>query len=408
MLLVAATGSCCWLLAGCCWLLQFRDVVHECSAREDWWRKGLCQWQVKRKLNNLMVKIAGKLPRQLDGQGGAHHVHLKTPHSLLSDGTIVIGADVTHNAAGVSVAGVVASVDASFTVYFHEMRAQTPYVLGGEKLRRRKSEERIIELNCMVEALLCHWRSKSSKGQLPQTVLYYRDGVSDGQFQPVMTFERRQLADAFHRVGGESYNPKLVIIVGQKRHQTRFFPEDLKHEGSKKNGSEASQKGYGKGKKGGLGETSNVPPGTVADLGIARPGHMNFYLVSHQGIKGTSVPCHYHVLHLDERLGVGPDDLQQVTYDLCHLYPRADKTVSYASPAYLADHVCERGKLYLEVHFPSNPDTASLAGASTVSDESRDDARLRAMVEERVDWFNKMRTGVVRTSSQHQGLMTFC
>merc|ERR1719410_2762748 len=183
-----------------------------------------------------------------------------------------------------------------------------------------------------------------------------------------MTFERWQLAEAFHRVGGESYNPKLIIIVGQKRHQTRFFPEELKYE--EKNGHGASQKGYGKDKKGGLGDTSNVPPGTVADLGI-----------SHQGIKGTSVPCHYHVLHLDKRLDVGPDDLQQVTYDLCHLYPRADKTVSYAAPAYLADHVCERGKLYLEVHFPSNPDTASCAGASTVSDESREDARLRAMVE---------------------------
>merc|ERR1719410_106989 len=147
--------------------------------------------QVKRKLNNLMVKIAPKLPRQLNGLGAAHHVQLKTPHWLLSDDTIVLGADVTHNAAGVSVAGVVASTDANFAAYFHEMRAQTPFVLGGEKQRRRKSEERIIELNLMVQALLGHWRSKSSRGQLPQTVIYYRDGVSDGQFQPVMTFERR-------------------------------------------------------------------------------------------------------------------------------------------------------------------------------------------------------------------------
>merc|ERR1719410_131996 len=221
-----------------------------------------------------------------------------------------------------------------------------------------------------------------------------------------MTFERWQLAEAFHRVGGESYNPKLIIIVGQKRHQTRFFPEELKYE--EKNGHGASQKGYGKDKKGGLGDTSNVPPGTVADLGISQPGHMNFYLVSHQGIKGTSVPCHYHVLHLDKRLDVGPDDLQQITYDLCHLYPRADKTVSYASPAYLADHVCERGKLYLEAQFPSSLDAASLAGVSNTSDDSVEDARLRAMVEDRVDWFNKSRAEVVGTSNQHQGLMTYC
>ena len=35
-----------------------------------------------------------------------------------------------------------------------------------------------------------------------------------------------------------------------------------------------------------------------------------------------------------------------VTYQLCHVYARRDKTVSYASPAYLADHSAVRGKLY--------------------------------------------------------------
>ena len=76
-----------------------------------------------------------------------------------------------------------------------------------------------------------------------------------------------------------------------------------------------------------------VPPGTVASDAIAQPSHMNFFLVSQQGakflilknlppfrwesripgIEGTSVPCHYHVLHLDKRLikrGIGVDDLE--------------------------------------------------------------------------------------------------
>ena len=86
----------------------------------------------------------------------------------------------------------------------------------------------------------------------------------------------------------------------------------------------------------------------MAAEGIATPGHLNFFLVAHQGLKGTSVPCHYHVLHLDERLRLGVDDIERLTYDLCHVYSRADKTVSYAPPAYFADHLCENGKLYLE------------------------------------------------------------
>ena len=35
--------------------------------------------------------------------------------------------------------------------------------------------------------------------RLPETVLYYRDGVSDGQFKPVLTMELNQLAEASGR-----------------------------------------------------------------------------------------------------------------------------------------------------------------------------------------------------------------
>jgi len=35
------------------------------------------------------------------------------------------------------------------------------------------------------------------------------------------------------------------------------------------------------------------------------------------------------------------DDFERVTFELSHLYSRADKAVSYAAPTYLADHLCE-------------------------------------------------------------------
>ena len=34
-----------------------------------------------------------------------------------------------------------------------------------------------------------------------EVVLYYRDGVSNGQFKPVLTWELQQLTDAFRKVG---------------------------------------------------------------------------------------------------------------------------------------------------------------------------------------------------------------
>ena len=56
----------------------------------------------------------------------------------------------------------------------------------------------------------------------------------------------------------------------------------------------------------------NVKPSTVVRPGLAHPGHLNFSLVSTQGTKGTSIPCHCNVLHADPRLTVnarGPDKL---------------------------------------------------------------------------------------------------
>merc|ERR1711985_77079 len=111
------------------------------------------------------------------------------------------------------------------------------------------------------------------------------------------------------------------------------------------------------------------------------------------GNLGTSVPCHYHVLHLDPRLNLGVDDIERITYDLCHLYPRADKTVSYATPTYLADHVCERGKLYLDAEYNGNKD---LGVTGELSEE--DEKQLREKVQKRVQDFNENQVRTLRKS----------
>lgn len=114
----------------------------------------------QQKLNNVMLKVCTKLPKKLTSngpEGAAHNVCLQSPHRLLGSSTMVVGADVTHNVVGVSVAGVVASRDSSFVTYFSEVRAQTPFALEGLKTRQRKSEERILDLKSMMEKLLRRW-----------------------------------------------------------------------------------------------------------------------------------------------------------------------------------------------------------------------------------------------------------
>ncbi|CAE7237487.1 ago2 [Symbiodinium pilosum] len=304
----------------------------------------------EKKLNNLMLKITPKVPSMPTGSRAAFNVALSEPHPLLrkEEATMIMGADVTHKVAGISVAGVVASVDESYATYFHEIRGQSPYTLNTLKQRNRQSEERIIDLSSMTKSLLEKWKKTNNK--LPETIIYYRDGVSDGQFVNVLKRELNGLDAAFKSISA-TYNPKLIIIVGQKRHQTRLWMQEGGLQADKGKGKDKGKDDKGKGKGKGKGkDTAQVPPGTVASEGIAQPSHMNFFLVSQQGIQGTSVPCHYHVLHMDQRLAkrVCVDDIETITFQLCHMYSRADKSVGYATPAYMADHACERGKHYLE------------------------------------------------------------
>jgi len=107
--------------------------------------------------------------------------------------------------------------------------------------------------------------------------------------------------------------PKVCCVIVVKRHHTRFFPN-----------GEPSQ--YNK--------FNNVDPGTVVDRTIVHPNEMQFFMVSHQSIQGTAKPTRYNVIENTGNLDI--DLLQQLTYNLCHMFPRCNRSVSYPAPAYLA------------------------------------------------------------------------
>ena len=81
---------------------------------------------------------------------------------------------------------------------------------------------------------------------------------------------------------------------------------------------------------------------------------------SHEGIQGTSRPCHYHVLWDDSDFSA--DELEVLSYYLCHLYSRCTRfdlktvytsckpyhrlhrAVSYPTPTYYAHLVADRAR----------------------------------------------------------------
>ncbi|KAI9571925.1 ribonuclease H-like domain-containing protein [Boletus coccyginus] len=251
----------------------------------------------------------GGINHKLDANSGAW---------LKSAPTMIMGMDVTHATGGgptnetPSIVAVVASIDEYFAQY------PATLALRGSKVEIVRDEDSILRdmFISRFELYRVH-----NKGKLPKQVILYRDGVSESQFVQVRTHELRELKKAIEHFG--SYNPKLSIVVCGKRHHTRFYPTREE---------DAAQDG-------------NPLPGTVVDRGVTPAYEFDFFLQAHGGLKGTTRPTHYFVVH-DEN-GFKADDLQRLTNDLSYMFERATKAVSLVSPAYWADIACERGRCYL-------------------------------------------------------------
>ena len=168
----------------------------------------------------------------------------------------------------------------------------------------------------------------------PQRIIFYRDGVSEGQFLTVLNTELAAIRRACTRISPD-FKPPITFIVAQKRHKTRLFPVKSND---------------------GVGRNRNVPPGTVVDHTITHPNQFSFFLASHEGIQGTTKPTNYHLLWDDCPMVAGyQDSLIKMTYYLCHAYARCERSVSYPAPTYYAhlvafrarvhhDHILQRGQ----------------------------------------------------------------
>lgn len=260
-------------------------------------------------VNNILLKVNAKLNgvnHKLEARSGSRTVLLDKP-------IMVIGADVTHpglDSSEPSVVGVAASHDANVFKYNMCWRLQKP------------NEEMIQDLSNITTEQIRFFQSQN-KNVKPQKIMYYRDGVSEGQFQQVLDIELRALYRGCSQVE-PNYKPEITFIVVQKRHHTRFFPT--------KEGPTS-------------GRNANVQPGTIVDTEITHPKQNQFFLVSHQSIQGTARPTKYCVLHDDANINT--DVLQTFTFSLCHLFTRCNRAVSYVAPTYYAHHVASRGKVYV-------------------------------------------------------------
>ena len=79
--------------------------------------------------------------------------------------------------------------------------------------------------------------------------------------------------------------------------------------------------------------------GTMVDPTITQPSHLDFYLYSNIAIQGTSLSGHYHILWDD--INFTADELQCFSYQLCHMFWRCNRSVSYPVLIYYDHHDAE-------------------------------------------------------------------
>jgi aubergine-like protein len=194
------------------------------------------------------------------------------------DNTMIVGMDVYHSGELVhrkkkSVVGLCATMGGDHTKFFSKFIIQEP------------GKEIVEALEPCIEAAIEQYKKLNKKG--PEQILFYRDGVGEGQVQDI---EREEIQAIRNAIKKNAKGAKLNYMVVLKRINTRFATLEF----------------------------SNPPPGTVIDTAIVQPKVIEFFLIAHHANQGTATPTKYQCLSNESNWS--SDQFQNITYKLCHAY----------------------------------------------------------------------------------------
>ena len=287
----------------------------------------------KSTIANICMKINAKL-------GGINHVveMCRSPNAeLFKRPVMFIGVTMKHPCPGndkftPSIAAMVGSIDSKLAKYVSCVRFQNYQYL---KWRL----EMIDKFEDMAYELLQGFR-QFYKGHLPERIIYYRSGVSEGQFTQLLDWELKALRKACKLFHDEKpgYDPAITLVCVQKNHHLRMFCADRRYQ---------------------VGRGGNVPPGTCVDREVTHNLEFDFFLCSHSATQGTIIPTHYHVLWDENNFNA--NSLQALTHQLCHTYARCTKAISVPAPIYYARSVAKRAAMSANFR---DDDTSSVSSDS--------------------------------------------
>lgn len=224
-----------------------------------------------------LMSVATKVVIQINAKlkGAPWMINMPLP------GIMTVGFDVCHSAKdkNKSFGALVATMDMTKSVRYFS--AVTEHLKGQEI-----SNEVALNMTMSLKAY------RAEHGALPVRILFFRDGVGDGQLQQIVDIEVTTIKnkmDEIYKSAGIEEGCRLVFIVVSKRINTRYFVN--RH---------------------------NPVPGTVVDDIITLPERYDFFLVSQSVRQGTVSPTSYNIIF--DNSGLTADKIQALTYKMTHMY----------------------------------------------------------------------------------------
>lgn len=240
------------------------------------------------------LSIASNIIKQITMKLGGELYNVDLPKEIPKN-TMFVGIDVCH-CGRESIVGFYSNASSNISKCYCDTASQ------------KKGQEHIsILLPFYKKALDSYLKGQ---GILPEYILIFRDGVGRSQRSQLISLELPQVLDAIKSFQG-GYNPKVTLVIVNKRMHQRFVKEDQ-------------------------GIFSNPKPGTIVDDFLVEKDCSNFYLISAIARVGTVRPAHYYIAYNDNK-DITTEIIQRVSFATAHMYYHAGCTVKVPAHIALAD-----------------------------------------------------------------------
>ncbi|GAA6033321.1 hypothetical protein JCM8097_006691 [Rhodosporidiobolus ruineniae] len=269
---------------------------------------------------------------------------------------MVWGADLSHERDKPSIVAMVASMHAPCILYEEAIEIQAlkePKEGSDAEAPPRKSE--VIEGMRKMALFLLKRRVTCLRKLPPTSFVFFRDGVSESEFEAVIRNEVNDFKLACEDLKRDpdvralidprslaEWNPKVCFIAVLKRHHIRAFRE--------------CEDGVG-----------NIFPGTVFEDRLSHARSNDWYGAAHKGLLGTTRPTRYVVLADEHQPPLSADHLQTLANSLTHTYQRCNRAVSFPAPVYYSDLIARRVRPWIF----KDDDHLSSTGSSSGTSQTR-------------------------------------